>query len=214
VAEDDCSFETMTREEVVKRNIKSKFGIEMSDEGGKNWDVKNLRLVYSSLQNINNALNGNLKSLVGEATFKLAEYTGEGCPKGKICTYGGSTSGSTITFSTTGNDLIHQMNLYHEFGHVLNNLPGHDNEFSDALKNYDHRSFINSEGKLDSSALITGLVNDPNYGPHVEAIQHPSTDPKEQWADIFANYVAGNIDLSKPTGPGADMNSFITGILP
>jgi hypothetical protein len=27
----------------------------------------------------------------------------------------------------------------------------------------------------------------------VDAIQHASSDPGEQWADIYANYVIGNI---------------------
>ncbi len=32
------------------------------------------------------------------------------------------------------------------------------------------------------------------------------------WGDIFANYVAGNIDVAQTQG--ADMYNFITGVLP
>jgi hypothetical protein len=60
VAEEDCSFETMSAGEVVKRNIKSKYGITISDDGDKPWSIQNLRIAASSLANINTALNGKL----------------------------------------------------------------------------------------------------------------------------------------------------------
>jgi RHS repeat-associated protein len=201
-----------------KALIKDDFGITMSDSGGKAWDLRNLGLVYSSLQNISRVLDGQLKSLVGGSTFQLGNYKAtKECPK---CTYGGLTSGTTITFNTLGNAAIRQMNIYHEFGHLLDNSPGMENRFTDALKNLEHPSFIRDDGFLDPSALInSGYLNDPNYGPHVEALQHPYSSLKdlkigteEHWADIFANYVAGNINSKNVLG--ADMITFITGVLP
>jgi hypothetical protein len=65
-------------------------------------------------------------------------------------------------------------------------------------------------------------LNTPDLSDGTQVVQHAysnvlETDKvkasEEQWADIFANYVAGNIDLRDPTGPGAAMNTFITGEL-
>ncbi len=50
-------------------------------------------------------------------------------------------------------------------------------------------------GEINTDALLfSGKVDDPNWGAgSVNAIQHPSNDPEEQWGDIYANYVIGNI---------------------
>ena len=59
----------------LKELIYSRFGISISDDGSKNWGVKNLNLMYRSLDKINRALVGELKSLVGSGkwSFKLGE---------------------------------------------------------------------------------------------------------------------------------------------
>jgi len=191
-----------------KAAIKGDFGIKMSNDGGKTWDLRNLITMYYSLQNINTTLNGKLKSIIGSATFMMGEYVPTSdCP---LCTYGGWTSGTSITFYTMGNAPIHQMNIYHEFGHVLDNLPGMINVFS-TNSNINSPDFITATGYLNTNALASTSNN---------AIQHPYSilaDPtigaQEHWADIFANYVAGNIDLSKPNGPGIAMYNFVTGAL-
>jgi len=195
----------------LKVRIKSKYGITMSDGGGKNWDLRKLSLMNTSLANIDASLDGNLKSLVGGSTFSMGEHHPDRDHPNS--TYGGWTSGSNITFYTTGNAAIRQMNIYHEFGHLLNNMPGSDNVFSNSLNNLDDPSFVtnNGNGILDTGALKSTLVDDLNYGQHVEAIQHECTCSGEQWADIFANYVAGNINLASPQG--RDMYRFITGAL-
>ncbi len=92
----------------------------------------------------------------------------------------GWTVGRNIDFysSTT----IPLQNLYHEFGHVMNNLPGRDNAFSDALGDLNNPSFITDANVLNKNALKDQLVNDPYRGPHVNAIQAlraTRTDPKE-----------------------------------
>ena len=89
----------------------------------------------------------------------------------------------------------------------------HNDEYSNALHNLGDPSFINNINGVDPDALISLSVSDPFYGT-AEAIQHQSiNDPDEQWADIFANYVAGNIDLSDPTDPGIAMYNFAAGVL-
>jgi hypothetical protein len=53
--------------------------------------------------------------------------------------------------------------------------------------------------------------NDPNY-PRVDARQTFSNfGPSEQWADAFANYVAGNINLNN--SEGKDMYEFVSSAL-
>jgi len=173
--------------------------------------LNNLRIIYSSLQNINNALNGKLKSIIGSATFKMGEYTPPSdCP---LCIYGGWTSGTTVTFYTIGNAAIRQMNIYHEFGHLIDSLPGSMYDaFTNALLGEGSPSYI-INGYLNPDALINlSIKNDPNYAK-VQAIQASGPGVNEQWADIFANYVAGNIDRSDPSGPGMAMYTFVTSAL-
>ncbi len=107
------------------------------------------------------------------------------------------------------------MNIYHEFGHLLDNVPGLKDVFTNAVAKEGNPSWIDSNKKINIEALLSGTIaNDPNY-PSVQARQTFSNfGPSEQWADAFANYVAGNIDLSDPFGPGASMNTFVTDILP
>jgi hypothetical protein len=200
----------------LKKKIKEKYGIEMSDAGGKAWDPSNMLLAYSSLYNINIALKGNLKSLVQGAIFQLREYvpTNENCPNGG-CTYQGWTNGTTITFETMGTAAIRQMNIYHEFGHLLDNSPGMVDVFS-TNPNINSSEFVTNDGYLNTNALISGSVSDPTYGTS-QAVQHPysilvdsTVGAQEHWADIFANYVAGNIRVSDLVGPGAAMYNFVT----
>jgi RHS repeat-associated protein len=202
-----------------KELIKDDFGIRMSDDTGKKWDVRNLMLAHSSLQNINNFLDGKLREIIGDkkVVFKLAEYQldPKKCPQ-LNCTYSGWTGGTTVIFYTQGNAPIRQMNIYHEFGHLIDNLLGHaprnalEGEGGDG-----NPSYVGANGYLNPDALVEApyVTSDPNYA-RVEAIQASDNDAPEQWADIFANAVAGNIDLSKPTGPGVNMYNFITSVLP
>jgi RHS repeat-associated protein len=199
-----------------KMMIRGEYGITASD-AGKDWSSGNLRVVYSSLRRIDTALNGQVRSLVGGATFMMHEYVAnrDNCSLESLaCTYGSVTSGTTISFGTQGNAVIRQINIFHEFGHLLDNSPGKVNAFSSALRNLQNPSFIADDGYLDPLALSSGTVAGG------EAIQHPISSlgnpveaSQEHWADIFANYVAGNINLTDPLGPGLAMYQFVTGVL-
>ena len=197
-----------------KKNIKDKFGITMSDEGVRSWSLQNLMIMHSSLQNIDRALNGRLNSMIGDATFKMQRQIP--CNKGLGCQYHGSThlDGSGIDFFTIGDQAVRQMNIYHEVGHLLDNSSGLKDVFTHGLESLgDHASFVDGpNGGINSDALISqNILNDPNYAS-VQARQTFSNGgPSEQWADAFANYVAGNINLGGPQGN--DMNRFVTGIL-
>jgi hypothetical protein len=75
--------------------------------------------------------------------------------------------------------------------------------------------FLTPEGYITSRSLKSFYVTEPN-GVLSNALQHPARvgDPdvdwaSEQWADIFANYVAGNIKMTD-TG-GSQMYNFVNG---
>ena len=49
--------------------------------------------------------------------------------------------------------------------------------------------------------LLNIMVSDPNFGDKsINAFQHNDGTYGEQWADIWANYVAGNINLEEGAG--------------
>ncbi len=206
---DDCdqilSSWRLSGAQYWKALIKDHFGITMSDEGDKNWTESNLSLMYSSLSNINTALNRKLKSLASGWAFMMREQDStQGAFHGLTHTDGSKI----INFFTIGDAAIRQMNIYHEFGHLLDNRPGMEDEFTNAVPN--DASWVSGD-KINPNALLDpNSVYDPNYG-QAQAIQGILTvGPPDQWADAFANYVAGNI---KPTGPGAAMYTFVQGAL-
>ena len=190
-----------------KALIKDEFGIAMSEESDANnlnpkaWNVENLMTIYYSLGKINAALNSALRSLVAGATFKWGEHD----PQGGTSTYHGLTYGTTITFYTLGNSDIRQQNIFHEFGHLMDNTPGMVNDFS-RDEDINNPDFIDINGKLGRSAFVD---------PDNDMIQHPMSingddrinAQEEHWADIFANYVAGNINLASSSGSA--MNTFV-----
>ena len=190
-----------------KRLIKGDFGITMSDNK-HNWDVKNLILVYFGLEQIDSLFGGKIKSIVGDSVFQL-----DGNVAGH---YSGYTQGRTITFYT--GTTVPEQNLYHEFGHLLDNI--YNDTFTNSLRGDPHVSKDGSYlyggdnlGIINSNATLKNpsRVGDPNWVGGIDSLQHPSGDPVEQWADMLANYVAGNIDLSK-TG-GAEMYGTVNGYL-
>lgn len=187
--------------------IRGKFGIIMSDGGQKNWTAQNLHLMFISLQTINHVLNNKIRSFVAGVLFKVMKQNP------KEGQYHGITheDGSSIDFYTIGDDAIRQMNIYHEFGHLLDNVPSLKDVFTNAVTNEGSPSWV-TNGKVNEVALISSdILDDPNYSK-VQAIQaYSNPGSSEVWADAFANLVAGNIDLGKTEGHA--MNTFVTGAL-
>jgi hypothetical protein len=111
-----------------KQMILHKFGVKMSDVG-KTWSLTNLQLVYNSLGIIDDHLNGQLKSVVNGAEFRLFEQN----PADGI--YHGETSidpknWEGICFYTKGEDVMVQMNIFHEVGHLLDNTIATQDKFT------------------------------------------------------------------------------------
>ena len=177
----------------------------MSDSGDKSWDKPNLHLIYTSLSNVDSVLNGNLKSLVRGSEFKLMKEYVDGSQ------YHGWTEGNGIEFYTLGNAAIRQMNIYHEIGHLIDNAL--KDVFEQAVIDEGSPSWVDGNLGIDSDALKSLYPSDPNWG-HAQARQtYRDFGPSEQWAGAFANYVAGNINLSKPNGPGVEMYNFVNDTL-
>ncbi len=145
-------------EYIIKRTEKD-YGVTLADGGAgddwqikavgkktnsKNWDLTYARQADLALSNLNNALEGKLYSIIGSATFTLNEH-----PDGVH--YYGYTHGSTVDFYVTNK--LSLINIYHEFGHVLNNLAGKDDAFS-SRTGIDNSEFLDDKGFLDINALV------------------------------------------------------------
>lgn len=186
-----------------KIQILKLFDIVLSNAGGKDWTLANAKLMYESLMIMDQALMGQLRAYAGGSVLLMTEHDGDG-------DYLGTVSGTEAKFHTEGDDAIRQMNIFHEFGHLIDNNPNFVDLFSNMVNDLSSPSFINGDGEINGAALNTLNVSDPNFGT-ADALQHPSTSPVEQWADMFGNFVAGNISWT--TREGSDMYAFVTSAL-
>lgn len=156
---------------------------------GRDWNQKNASTVGFALGINSNVGIGGARG----ATFSLFDH-----PNG-YGHYGGFTSGTNISFYSS--IVIPYQNIYHEYGHLIDNL--NNDMFSNSLGN---RTAYSTDGtylwggrgvgrNINSGyVLVADYVYDPNWNNHqVDALQHPSSDPGEQWADLYANLVVGNI---------------------
>jgi hypothetical protein len=190
--EENCSeqrrlnklYNSLGAVDYFKHEIKGQFGIEMIDSGVK-WAKDNLMTAYHALSMINTTLNGKLKSMAGGSTFELTTGGNE---------YWGRTDISKVTYHVKdGNTKLPLINFLHETGHLLDNVPNLINAFSDQIE--ETPNWVDENGYVDRKIL------GDKFRQPVQAIpMNEPFDPWEYWADSFANYVAGNIDLSNLRG--------------
>jgi len=180
-----------------KHEIKNQFGLVMVDSGVK-WSKNNLMTAYHALFMINTKLNGHLKSMVGETRFILMGGGNQ---------YYGRTFADRVEYHVLdGNTKLPLINFLHETGHLLDFVPATYNVFSDPLR-YGTPTWV-KDGYVDKY-LLGDKFNQP-----VQSIpMNEPNDPNEYWADAFANYVAGNINLAEPTGEGQKMYDYVFGAL-
>ena len=186
---------TLSNDGATKENQIAVFGKTVNT---KSWSLADARQADLALSRLNKALEGKLHSIIGSATFTLNEH-----PDG--IHYYGYTHGPTVDFYVTNK--LSLINIYHEFGHVLNSLPGKDDAFS-SYPGIDNSEFLDNDGFLDTAALIN--KNAGLYYQHPMSVfgdVNKVTANREHWGDMFANYVAGNIDVLHD--PGFAMNGFI-----
>jgi hypothetical protein len=201
---------TPTTIEDYKKMILDRFDIDVSDSHNLAWAIDNVKFIYSALANIDGALNSHLKSFLGGKKYFYHQTNDNG-------KYSGFTSPDNITFHFGSNTILPHQLIYHEMGHLLNY--SFNNKFDHDLENGE---VYTSDGELVMGTIppkeyirhnMLGYknpqLNDPS-GVIVQAILHPAGtgDPfpphgnsaTEDWGDLFANYVANNIDLSTAAG--------------
>lgn len=134
------------------------------------------------------------------------------CKEGETACYSGSTPGTTIYFYAMGGIANPVINMLHEIGHLVDNL-WHD-YFTTKLE----KTIFTLNGEYLAGWNSASYVSLPRdrvnnlavYSSHVgggRAWQQGGGTPHwEDWADIFANSMIGNINQSSDLG--AQMDTF------
>jgi hypothetical protein len=180
------------------------------------WSLKDTISMYTAMERMDTVLNGNLKRLTSGwgMRFRKTPYD-KGDPIDK-CTlsYCGLTAGAFINFYADGKGVPYQ-NIYHEFGHLINSAAASVLGFKivgwlSAASVYDRKGgFV--LGNNGNQYIRTDLgyrdasVWDGNRNEDVRALQHPASDDggvsaNEEWPDMWANYVIGNINMGNAPG--------------
>ena len=163
-----------------KMMIYGKFGITMAEENDRTWSNDNLRTVYISLDMANKKLNGKLKTMIGWSTFTITDGGDD---------YWGQASSTGVSFHTaSSNTDLPIINILHETGHLIDSVPALNNVFSNQI--IGNPKWTN-KGYVDRNILLYKFPQPVQAEPLGE-----SYDRREYWADAFANYVAGNINMS------------------
>lgn len=92
----------------------------------------------------------------------------------------------------------------HETGHLLDIKL--NNAFSSQI--FATPGWVDQDGYVDRDLLGRMFTQPVQARPLGE-----SWDVDEYWADAFANYVAGNIDLEESTGEAQNMYDYVFGVL-
>jgi RHS repeat-associated protein len=191
-----------------KMMISGKFGIEMVDSNTMRWSNTNLATAFKALSMVDKVLQGHLRQTVIGTTIKMAsqgQCSGNNGPHD--CYQGRTTSTGVTYFSSNASLNIPLINFIHETGHLIDMVPATANIFSGQLIADSGYAPNNPSWTKDGYVDITLLVI--QSGQPVQALpMGEAYVPAEYWADAFANYVTGNIDVS-PTA-GLDMYNFVS----
>jgi hypothetical protein len=179
--------------EYLKYEIRHKFRIKVKDGTDIKWSEDNLNTAYQSLSTINDTLGGNLKDMVDGSIFQIA---------GGGADYWGWTEPTGITFHVADSSTnLPDINIFHEMGHLLDSVPATNDVFSDPLRDTTP-DWVDSEGFVNKNLLL-GKIYQPIQSKliyNTDGKRSEAFHPNEYWADAFANYMAGNIDLGKTAG--------------
>jgi hypothetical protein len=139
------------------------------------------------------------------------------CKKDQTSCYSGLTGPDKITFKHTGTAINSEINMLHEFGHLVDNLSDSTNYFTDKLKTqtftlggkYWGGTRNGTYNSIPSTGVnnvyLVALKTSPIGGDRAWQ-QGGGTPNWEDWADIFSNGIMNNIDPS--TEPGGQMSRF------
>lgn len=192
--------QTAKTPDVLKKVIMDQFGVEMKD-GNVKWSIDNLRTAFNGLNMINDRLNGGLKEMVKGSVYEITDGGNQ---------YYGLTEDTGVTYHVlNGNTKIPLINFLHETGHLIDL----DDVFSGPLK-AKKPDWVDSTGFVDETLLL-GKINQAVQSKYIlkDGKQTEAFDPDEYWADAFANYIIGNINLAESTGNGRIMYDYVHGAL-
>jgi len=181
-----------------------------------NIRVEDARTFYSAYFKMNAALHWKFKEFIGSVTINFKYIT-----TGK---YGGEWQGNkTIDFWGTNAGQLPDVNIFHEFGHVieqdiLGGRPGSDlesNSFYDSNDNFvmgiPNGSYDRQTGLGYTSSCGAGVYA-CSTEQHTRAWEPDGNTGGEEFADMFLNYVAGTIDIE--SAPGVTRFEYMSGWLP
>ncbi|GAP18551.1 protein containing RHS repeat-associated core domain [Levilinea saccharolytica] len=212
---DECEHLAPSTKTVLTANYYVEYlkaqGITLSGE----IFVEDARTFFTAFQKINGALHWKFAEFVGPVTINFKYIT-----TGK---YGGEWQGNkTINFWGTNAGQLPEINIFHEFGHlieqdVLRGKPGAElesNSFYDSYGNFVMGLRNGSYDRQTCWGYNSGCnVNNPwNFEQHPRSWEPDGNTGGEEFADMFLNYVAGSIDMM--SGPGLTRFNFMTKWLP
>ncbi len=177
----------------LKYEIGYKFGITVKDSTDFKWSERNLSTAYQSLCTIKDKLGGNLKDMVSGTTFQITGGGGD---------YWSEVGPTGITFHVENSStVLPDIHFFHEIAHLLDSVPATKDVFSGPLKGTPP-NWVDSEGFVDETILLKNY-SQPVQSKHIldkNGNYLEDFKPNEYWADAFANYMAGNIDLGETAG--------------
>jgi hypothetical protein len=187
-----------TNEHYVDKRISSSYGITLKGS----WSLDDRTNLLRALDQLNNVLGG-INQFTSGSTYTFSFNPNN---------YGGNTNGGDIDFHGPEGGIPYQ-NYYHEIAHAIDNQSG--DYFTNRLNAHKvyaaDRTFVMggpaSNYMRNSIGYAQEQIMDP-MGQDVDAQQHPGNAPcpahndwcttgntsTEEWADLVANYVAGNFD--------------------
>lgn len=198
-------FDSLSSERTIadyKNELKKQFGLTISD-GVNEWSFSDVVFTYIAYGNIAR-VTPNFYNYGNEITLKYSEPIEPG-------TYSGWTTDASITFYADSGKMVYQ-NVYHETAHAIDNVTG--NAITGWMNSH---SIYTLGGQLvfglngdyyerNTEGYLLDLIWDPHRNMVVAAQQHPlgvdsyGNTSDEDWADLYANYVSGNINLANNIG--------------
>ena len=139
------------------------------------------------------------------------------CSNGGENCYSGKTGSDKITFYHTGTSINSEINMLHEFGHLVDNLSDSGNDFTDRLRSqtftlsnedwagWNGNTYVSIPASGANNVYQLVLKTSPIGGDRAWQ-QGGGTPHWEDWADIFANGILHNIKTS--TEPGGQIEQF------
>ena len=198
--------------EYYKRILLYKYKVQLSEDGHGKWNFYDVLGIYTVVLEMDRKVMGFLPELLGRTAILYFDQSST------VGTYGGETSVNKVTFNADPGKVPLQ-NIRHEFGHVIDNGTRTFDFFSSRLANssvYDENGkfvFGRMKGKYsrtDGLGYLRRRIWDSKRGGTVDAEQHlvagwdDGNTAVEEWADMWANYLIGNFDLSKAPGKARD----------